>query len=222
MANQNITLYMLPGTCAVVPHILLHQARLEFDLSPVSRDSLATDFSSTNPKHQVPVLDIDGELITENPAIAQAINQIAPEAKLFGETPLQFIRVCEWLNYFSASIHAQAWGPYQRPQRFTDDKEAEAGISAVSKRKLLDRLALIESRLPEDGWILGTKEMTAADAYLLPFYEWVTGRMKYDVDSEFPKWARLVQRLKGLESVSRTLEEIEKIREEMGHGARVV
>lgn len=208
---QDITLYMLPGTCAIVPHILLNQAKLLFNYEGVSPDDLYSKFSEKNPKQQVPVLVINGEIITENPAIAQAINQLVPEANLFGETPIQYIRVCEWLNYLSAAIHGQAWAPYLRPARFTNDPQAEDGIKAASKQKLLDRFALIESKLPKDGWLLGTKEITAAEAYLLPFYRWAK-KHSIDMDRQYPKYSKLMDRLQDLESVKKTLNEIEEVR----------
>ena len=212
MSTSEVTLYMIPGTCAVVPHILLNQAGIDYKLEAVS-DRFTSEFTAKNPKQQVPVLVVDGEVITENPAIAQAINQLAPEAKLFGETPIQFIRVCEWLSYLSAAIHAQAWGPYLRPHRFTNDKAAEAGIQAACEQKLKDRFALIESRLPEEGWAVGTPWMTVADAYLLPFFQWATMRMQFNMEVKYPRWSKLMQRLQGLESVKKTLDEIEEIRQ---------
>ena len=212
MTPPEVTLYMIPGTCAVVPHICLNQAGVDYKLQPVS-DRFTPDFTSKNAKQQVPVLVVDEEVITENPAIAQAINQIAPEAKLFGETPIQFIRVCEWLNYLSAAIHAQAWGPYLRPHRFTNDKAAEAGIKAACEKKLKDRFALVESRLPEEGWAIGTPSMTAVDAYLLPFHQWAAERMQFNMELEYPKWTKLMQRLQNLESVKKTLDEIERVRQ---------
>jgi glutathione S-transferase len=212
MSTSEVKLYMIPGTCAVVPHILLNQAGVVYKLEAVS-DRFTSEFTTKNPKQQVPVLVVDGEVITENPAIAHAINQLAPEAKLFGETPIQFIRVCEWLNYLSAAIHAQAWGPYLRPHRFTNDKAAEASIKAACEQKLKDRFTLIESRLPEDGWVVGTASMTAADAYLWPFFQWATMRMQFSMEVDYPKWARLMKRLQSLESVGKTLDEIEEIRQ---------
>jgi glutathione S-transferase len=62
---QDITLYMLPGTCAVVPHILLNRAGLQFKYEGVTKDKLYSDFKSTNPKQQLPVLVIDDQTITE-------------------------------------------------------------------------------------------------------------------------------------------------------------
>ena len=222
MSTPDITLYMLPGTCAIVPHILLNQAGLKFKLEPVPRASITSTFSSTNPKQQVPVLVINEDIITENPAIAQAINQLAPSANLFGTTPLQFIRVCEWLNYLSAAIHAQAWGPYARPQRYTNDSAAEEGIREDIRDNLINKIKMIESKLSVEGWVLGTEQMTAADAYLLPFFQWAIRKdrigmeMETEMEKKFPKWAALVGRLQGLESVRRTLEEIERVRVDMG------
>src|ERR1700761_9292381 len=98
MAPPEVTLYTVPGSCAIVPHILLHRTGMPFKLAPILRKDLTGEFAKINPKMQVPALNVDGALITENPAIAHRINQLAPDAHVMGDDPMQFIRVCEWLN----------------------------------------------------------------------------------------------------------------------------
>ena len=71
MGSREIVLYVHPGTCAIIPHILLNHSGLPFKLQPVDGKSLGSDFAATNPKKQVPVLSLDGHLVTEIPAIVQ-------------------------------------------------------------------------------------------------------------------------------------------------------
>ena len=137
-----------------------------------------------------------------------------------GQSPQEFILVCEWLSYFQASIHAQAWGPFARPWRYTNDSAAEEGIRAVCREKLFERYALIESKLSQDGWAVG-EEFTAADLYFLAFFHWSKDKMGVDFEQEFPKWFELVQRLYRFEWVQKSLDEEKKIKEELGPDSRL-
>src|SRR5712672_658376 len=71
-------LYYSPGACSLSPHIALHEAGLPHELVKVDLKAKKTengdDFTSINPKGQVPALQLDnGELLTEGPVIVQAI-----------------------------------------------------------------------------------------------------------------------------------------------------
>lgn len=206
MASPSVALHLIPGSSSLFPHILLRYCNIPFT-PHFFRASDLQNLKATNDKQQVPVLLVDGNNITENPAIAHAINQLAPEKHLFGRTPLEFVRVCEWLNFISGPLHAQAWGPYIRPRRFTTDAsaEAQAAVKAAAERNLLDRFAMLESRLHPDGpWALG-EHFTAVDAYSFPFFRLAAQRMGLDMAGTYPRWNRLVQGLMAMEAVSDTL-----------------
>lgn len=214
MATPQIKLYTTPGTCALIPQILLHYAGISYQPIGIPIKNLGSAFSATNPKGQVPVLVVDGEFITENPAIAHAINHLAPGAKIMGRSPMELVRVCEWMNFLSAAIHAQVWGAYARPFRFTDEKAGEEGVKRKALEKLRDRFALLEEKLPESGWAVG-EGFTAVDAYLLPFSQWAETRAGIDVGREYPKWATSVKKVAEVEAVRKALEEEERIRAEL-------
>ena len=87
MASPEVTLYMHPDTSSIVTEILLHQTGISFKPRLVQGKSITTDFAAINPKMQVPVLEVNGKIMTENPAIAHAINQLAPEKQIMGNSP---------------------------------------------------------------------------------------------------------------------------------------
>lgn len=215
MAAKQVQLYMSPGTCAIVPQILLHHAGISYQPIGIPMKGLGSNFSATNPKGQVPVLVLDDELITENPAIAHAINHLAPNANILGRSPMEFVKVCEWMNFLSANLHAQTWGPYARPFRFTDEPSAEAGVKRKSLEKLRERFGLVESKIPEQGWVVGDG-FTAVDAYLLPFSQWAEKRTDIDMVKEYPKWANLVRRVMDVDAVKSALAEEARIGTELG------
>lgn len=87
---------VLPGACSLAPHVLLHEIRVPFDAvetSVAKAANLTEEFARINPKKRVPVLSLDGEVITEVPAIATAIANLAPERHLMGRTALDRVRV---------------------------------------------------------------------------------------------------------------------------------
>jgi len=206
MATPSVKLYLMPGASSVFPHILLRYCGVPFTAEVVRLDTISM-LSTINENKQVPVLVLDEDtVITENPAIAHAIDQLAPDKKLFGRTPIEYIRVCEWLAWIAGPLHAQAWGPYVRPFRFTIDKatEAHAAIQESARRKCLERFATLESRLYADGpWSLG-EHFTAVDAYVFPFFQFARMRMELDMTA-YPRWARIVNNLMELEPVKEVL-----------------
>lgn len=175
---------------------------------------MSGDFAKLNPKKQVPVLVFDNNVLTEVPAIIHAINHLAPDKQIMGKDTMQFLRVCEWMNWMSGPLHAQVWGPFARPWRWTDDPSAEAGIREKCKGRVIECFDMIESRLPESGWALGD-HFTAVDAYVFPFFRWAKSRIGLDMESKYPKWAKLVAKVGELEAVSGVVEREDRIAEEL-------
>ncbi|KAK4547475.1 hypothetical protein LTR36_001131 [Oleoguttula mirabilis] len=218
MATPAVTLYLLPGASSLFPHILLRYCHIPFTPHVIHHPSnLATDLADISAKHQVPVLVLDGgndnntrTVVTENPAIAHAINQLAPQCHLFGRTRTDFLKVCEWLNFISGPLHAQAWGPYIRPERFTTATTPEAltGVKAAAEQRLHERFAMLEKGLHADGpWALG-EHFTAVDAYVFPFFRLPTARGmmgRGDMEGCYPRWGRVVRGVEGMEAVRETL-----------------
>lgn len=214
LTASKITLFMHPGTCALVPHMLLSYAGVPFEARPVQSTSMMGDFCKINPKKQVPVLVFNDHVITEVPAIIHAVHLLAPEKQITGRDTLQFLRVCEWMNWLSGPLHAQVWGAYARPWRWTDDPAAEAGIREKCKGRVIERFDDIEIKLPDDGWSLGAN-FTAVDAYLFPFFRWGKGRLGLDMEAKYPKWARLVARLGDLDAVRSVVEKEDAMAEDL-------
>ena len=76
----DIKLWHAPGACSLATHVLLHEARVPFDAveMPLAKGAHLTDeFARINPKKRMPVLSIDGEVITEVPAIAATIASVS-------------------------------------------------------------------------------------------------------------------------------------------------
>ena len=207
MTTQNIKLYLIPGSSSLFPHILLRYCGIPFQ-PQVVRIAELHKLESINAKQQVPVLVLDGNTITENPAIAHAISNLAPAAHLFGRTPLQFVRVCEWLNWISGPLHAQAWASYIRPWRFTTNvsDEARAAVKAAAEQKVLDRFKDLNLRLHAVGpWAMGD-HFTAVDAYIYPFYCLARDKMGLDMQ-QYSKWSKCYDRILETKALKEVLDD---------------
>src|SRR5260370_7198499 len=104
-------LYYSPGACSLSPHIALHEAGLPHELVKVDLKAKRTengdDYTSINPKGQVPALQLDnGELLTEGPVIVQAIADKAAGKNLAPAvgSPERY-RLQEWLNFITTELH---------------------------------------------------------------------------------------------------------------------
>ncbi|WP_375463582.1 glutathione S-transferase family protein [uncultured Methylobacterium sp.] len=202
---SEIRLWYSPGACSLAPHVLLHEIRAPFDAietSVAKGANLTDDFARLNPKRRVPVLALDGAVITEVPAIATAIANLAPERHLMGRTALDRVRVCEWMNWLSGTLHGQGFGGLWRPQRFSDEPRVFESIKARARTTISECFEVIEHRLT--GPHATGDGFTAVDPFLLVFYRWGNG-VGLDMPTTYPSYARFAQRLVQRASVATAL-----------------
>lgn len=200
MSAPKIHLYGLTGACSVAPHILLKEAGLDFEKTIfamgdyVKNGGYPEDFKKLTPKAKVPVLKVDDEVITENPAIFTYISQLAPSKHFLGKTPLETVRVYEWLNYLSGSVHGQGYGMFFRPDRFVDveDGSLNKHVQAKGKQTIQEMYKFIDEKLEGKKWAVGD-DFTAADAYLYVFYRWGVFPAQFPMEKDYPNYTRLAK-----------------------------
>ena len=162
-------LYYTPGACSMNPHIMLREAGLKFDLVKVDLGTHKTpegkDFYSINPKGYVPALELDnGQILTENPAIAQYIADQKPEAKLApANGTLERYRLQEWLGFIGTELH-KTFGPLWNPSAPEAEKKA-------THDKLTKRFEFIAKNLEGKQYLMGD-QFTAPDAYVFVMLQW--------------------------------------------------
>ena len=70
-------LYYSPGACSMASHIVLREVGQPFEIERVDTANKTTetgaDFWAVNPKGKVPVLAVEGEVLTEGPSILQFV-----------------------------------------------------------------------------------------------------------------------------------------------------
>lgn len=170
-------LYYVPGTCALCPHIVLHEAGVSFTTERVNPKDKTTesgqDYNAINPKGYVPAMVMNnGELLTEVAVIVQYIADLAPDKKL---APLagtiDRYHLQEWLNFVSSEIH-KGFSPLFNPKVPEETK-------TVFKERLAGRLNIAAQALADKDYLMG-KSFTVADAYLYTVLRWAP-RMNLDL-----------------------------------------
>jgi glutathione S-transferase len=201
----DLKLWYASGACSLAPHVLLHETRVPFDaveISVAKGANLTDEFARINPKKRVPVLSLGGEVITEVPAIATAIAGLVPERHLMGRTALDRVRVHEWMNWLSGTLHGQGFGALWRPQRFSDDPDTFEGIKAKARRTISECFEVIEGKLA--GPYSTGDGFTAVDPFLLVFYRWGNG-IGISMPEAYPGYTAFAQGLVQRDSVAATL-----------------
>lgn len=208
-----LILYYSPGACSMAPHIALEESGLPFEARRVSiadGEHRSPQYAAINPLRRVPALVVDGDAVTEAPALLAFIASLRPERALMpAPGSLEFARCLEMTAFLSSSLHI-AYGQYWRPERFLPedcrDKDAFVAAGLANIRGLS---AEVETRWLRGPWALGDR-FSIADAHLFPFYR-AGARAGLPMADDFPRWTDWLGRMLDRPAVRRVVD-----REEIG------
>ncbi|MEP1535318.1 MAG: glutathione S-transferase N-terminal domain-containing protein [Paracoccaceae bacterium] len=181
-------LYYSPGACSIAVHIMLEELGEPYQAEKVLTGDGSTRMKkhlSVNPKGQVPVLDLEGEVLTEVSAIMLHLT-LAYGANINLDTsPNKLVRAVEWMNWLSSGVHAGPVTQCWNTARLTDDPSHHLSIQVKGQARLRDVFNLIEERMPKAGYVLGG--FSPVDPCLLGYFRW-GNRLGLDMRSDFPNW----------------------------------
>jgi glutathione S-transferase len=206
----NLKLYYASGACSLATHIALHTTNLPFTPiqanipNPKDPAKLPSSFLKINAKKRVPVLVIDNETITEAPAILLAISGLKPELGLYGRSEMEKVRVAEWCNWISGTLHTQAWGAFLRPERFSSDATQYIEIRRMAKETITQCFDDIEKALKGKEFAVGNA-FTVVDAYLVPFWRWAK-KFGWEMERAYPGYSNLVTKVRDMDAARRAFE----------------
>jgi glutathione S-transferase len=167
-------LYIKPGVCSMASHIVLTEIGADFTVETVDttagKTSSGADYRAINPKGKVPALEVDGEVLTEGPAILQflgdravkegaANERLAPEAGTIARA-----RVNEALNFTGTELHI-AFGPLFNPASTDAQKDA-------ARQVVRGKFDWLEGKLGDGRRYLTGPDFTIADAYAFVVSNW--------------------------------------------------
>ena len=176
-----LALHYYPGNASMIPHILLHELKLPFELRLVNRTQGAHKspaYLKLNPNGLIPVLE-DGPLVLyETAAICLHLVDTHPQAGLAPAlgTP-QRAHFYKWLIWMTNSLQA-TMVPFFYPERSVDDGN-ETGAAQVRNHAQLrigSLLSQLDAQLASHGqpWLLGSA-YSALDPYAFVLCRWTRG-----------------------------------------------
>ncbi len=123
------------------------------------------DFLRRNPAGKVPVLRLDGIMMSESAAICEYIEETRPEPSLLPSDPIQRLEVRRIVSWFDDKFHSEVTANllYERVNKkvmklgYPDSKNVKAGAKAIKYH--LDYMTWL---LDHRRWLAGDK-MTLAD-----------------------------------------------------------
>jgi glutathione S-transferase len=193
---MTIALYFGPGACSMAPHIVLNEIGVEYEprkMNLAEKAQYTPEYLAINPKGRVPVLMIDGFVLTEVPAILTYLGQRFPQSGLLPAGGEAMGRCLEWLAYCSSNVHP-AYAHLRRPERYLDDASTFPPLQAKGEQNFIDCIGYINGKLEGQQYAAG-EAYSLADAYLLVFFGWASGLKKFDMATTYPHytaWARRV------------------------------
>lgn len=181
-----LTLYLIPGSSSMAPHIALHEVGAAFDARPLSlarKENRAPDYLRLNPEGKVPTLLIDGRPLTEVAAILFYLARAFPAAALLPHgDPEAEAQMISWMSFIAATIH---------PARRQGREHAEA-VWSIAERRLGARV-----------WAVGSYSI--ADIHLFRLY-WRFANSLHPATGKFPALSAHHDRMMARPAVRRTLE----------------
>lgn len=167
-------LYYLPGACSFVPHVALEWIGKPYDAEAVDRAKIKSpEYLALNPQGAVPLL-VDGDLaLSQNVAILSYLDELHPEAELFGsKTVRDKAKARRWLSFFNSDVHKFFDSLFRVPPYAKDDEALLGKIRQNAAETLLNYLEIANEHL-EHHQFFGEK-ISVADVYLYTILGWTT------------------------------------------------
>jgi len=202
-----LTLYYMPGTCALASHIALEDSGASYQATRVDfqkKEQTSPEYLAVNPKGRVPALATPRGVLTETPAILAFLAQSFPEARL---APLNdafaFAEIQAFNAYLCATVHV-AHAHRMRGYRWADEPSSFEDMKRKVPQSVGAGFELIETKMFRGPWAMGA-DYTIADPYLFTIARW----MEVDgVDpARFPRVADHRARMAERASVRKVLAE---------------
>ena len=164
-------LYTKPGACSMADHIALRWIGKPFDLQVMDAAGMKTpDFLKLNPAGAVPVLEVDGWVLTQNAAILNFLADTFPESSLGGDgTPKSRAEINRWLAFLNADVHT-TFHPMFGSTRYLGDEAMIEKSKTNARQKLRELYERLDAQLTGKDWLTGSRSI--ADPYLFVTLRW--------------------------------------------------
>lgn len=176
-----IKLHYYPGNASLIPHIVLHELGVPFELVLVDRERQAhksAAYLALNPNGQIPVLEEDDLVLYETAAICLHLADTHPRAGLM--PPLgsrERAHAYKWLAWLTNTLQAMLLH-YFYPERMValGDAASAAQVRAQAQSRIGTMLDQLDAQLASHGgpWLLGD-DYRLVDPYAFVMGRWTRG-----------------------------------------------
>ncbi len=182
-----LTLYYAPGSSSFAAHIALHEIGTPFEgrrLSIPNKETRTPEYLAVNPAGKVPVLLIDGRVLSEVAAILFYLAKRFPEAGLLpaDDDIERQAQVISWMSYVASGLHP-VWS-----------KGLDLAMPAFE---------VANQRLGDNQWVIG--DYSIADIHLFRLYWRLAGANELPTGS-LPNLKRHHDQMMQRPAVTRTIE----------------
>jgi glutathione S-transferase len=201
---MTIQLHYYPGNASLIPHLLLEELGVPFELVLVDRarqQHKSPEYLKLNPNGLIPVL-VDGDLVLyETAAICLHLLDTHGQAGLApGLATTARAHFYKWLMWLTNTLQTTLI-VYFYPERWADDAAAVAQVKAHAEAKIGTLLEQLDAQLADRPWLLGS-EFSALDLYALVLCRWTRGFASRPA-RDYPRLGPYLQRLLARPAVQR-------------------
>jgi glutathione S-transferase len=204
-----IRLYYYPCYVSLLPHIVLEEIGLKYELVFVDRYANAhkrPEYLKLNPNGLIPVL-CEGDLVLyEAAAISLHLVDRNPDAGL--APPLgtaERAHFYKWMAWLATQLHP-ALSMYIHPGKWMQEPDSMVALRRNAERRVGDLLDIIDAELAthRGPWLLGSS-YSAIDAYALTLCRW--SRRMSRPGAEWPHFGPYARRVLERPAVRRAFQQ---------------
>lgn len=206
-----IDLYYAPGACSFVPHVALEMIRaatgegFEPHLVKLHRGEHRTpEYLAMNPEGQVPMLVVDGKVLTQIIAMCDFLDRTHPAVGLLPAEPWARAQALSTLAFFNNTAHP-TFTHFFMPNKFAEGEAFQAEVKRVGFERYHAILSQIEQTVAKQTgpYWLGER-LSVLDAYALTLLRW--GSLASIDPESLPVYNAYVQRVAQAAPVAAAIE----------------
>jgi glutathione S-transferase len=204
-------LYWSPGSASQVPHGVLEEAGVKYELRRVDLGAGGNQdpaYLKLNPNGKVPTLVVDNSLVLfEGGAISMFIADRHPEAKL-APAPGDLARgpYYQWMTHLTNSLQP-AMLRFYYPDRVTGDPKGEAAVKEKALEEVATLWGRIDQHLKSGGPYLLGAQFSAADIFCHVLSTWQESCP--GIRDRFPSVKRLADLVAARPAIQRVIKQNE-------------
>jgi glutathione S-transferase len=201
-----LALYYFPGNASLLPHMMLREIGVDFELRLVDRGQNAQkspEYLALNPNGRIPVL-VDGDLVLfETAAIALHLADKHPQSGLAPAIgTAERAQFYKWMVHLTNTPQAE-YRAWFYPHEHVTDEAAAPAVKAAAEARLNGMFDRIADQIGGGPWLLGNR-FSAADLFLFMLIRW--GRAMPRPPRTLPGLGALAERVLARPAVRKAIE----------------